>query len=113
MLFFLLAAAAAFLMLRRAAEVCFDDAMGSLLVSFEKLHRALVLLGLRARTEGAEVASLAGARVAFAGIQPVFTRLEFADHILEDARSMARAASQAICSIRALLACKNPARARS
>ena len=68
MVFFLLAAAAAFLMLRRAAEVCFDDAMGSLLVSFEKLHRALVLLRFRARAKGAKVPSLAGSRVGFAGI---------------------------------------------
>src|SRR5438270_8931832 len=66
MVLFLLAAAAAFLMLRRAAEICFDDAMGNPLVSFKELHRALVLLRFGARAERAKVAPLAGARVALA-----------------------------------------------
>jgi hypothetical protein len=113
MVLFLLAAAAAFLMLRHAAEVCFDDAMGNLLVSFEELHRALVLLCLGARTEGPEIASLAGTGVAFARVQTIFSRFELADHMLGDASRRSRAVSQATCSIRAWLACKIAIRARS
>src|SRR6266852_1368480 len=48
--------------------------------ALEELHRALVLLGRLPVRKGAEVAALAGARVLLAGIQPVFSRLELADH---------------------------------
>src|SRR5205085_5526543 len=46
----------------------------------EILHRALVLFRRRAGFEGAKVAALAGFRVDFAGIEPVFARLQFSDH---------------------------------
>ena len=50
------------------------------LMPLEILHVALVLLGGRARLEGAEIAALAGLRIGLAGIEPVFAGLQFADH---------------------------------
>src|ERR1044072_8516381 len=47
----------------------------------EVLHVALVLFRRCTRLEGAEVAALAGFRVDFAGIEPVFARLQFSDHV--------------------------------
>jgi hypothetical protein len=47
---------------------------------FEILHGALVFFRRRAGFEGSEVTSLAGFRVDFAGIEPVFPRLQFSDH---------------------------------
>src|SRR5258705_11915909 len=47
---------------------------------FEILHGTLVLFRRRARFEGSEVAAFAGFRVYFAGIEPVFARLQFSDH---------------------------------
>src|ERR1051325_3220660 len=46
----------------------------------EVLHLALVLFGGFARREGAEIPAPAGLWIDLAGIQPVFARLEFADH---------------------------------
>src|SRR5690349_16373394 len=46
----------------------------------EELHRALVLLGRRARLEGAEVPPLASLRVLLARVQTVLARLELPDH---------------------------------
>jgi hypothetical protein len=46
----------------------------------EILHGAFVLFGRRARFESAEIAPFAGPGVHFAGIKPVFARLQFADH---------------------------------
>jgi hypothetical protein len=43
------------------------------LMTLEILHVALVLFGSPARFEGSEVTSLAGFRVHFAGIEPIFT----------------------------------------
>jgi hypothetical protein len=50
------------------------------LMPLEILHGAFVLLGGRARFEGAEIAALAGLRIHFTGIKPVFAGLQFADH---------------------------------
>jgi hypothetical protein len=44
------------------------------------LDRALVLLGLLARVERAEVLPLAGLRVYFARVEPVLPRLQLSDH---------------------------------
>src|ERR1041385_8465895 len=49
-------------------------------VPFEKLHRALVLLRGGAASERAEVAAPAGARISFAGVEPVAARLELSNH---------------------------------
>src|ERR1700741_2522439 len=49
-------------------------------VALEVLHRALMLLGRRARLECAEVAPAAGLRVGFARIKPVSAGFELADH---------------------------------
>src|SRR5205823_3920220 len=49
-------------------------------VVFEVLHRALVLLGLGARAERAQVAALAGPGIDFAGVQAVLARFQFAYH---------------------------------
>jgi len=49
-------------------------------VVLEVLHRPLVLFGGRSTSERSEVSSFARAGVGFAGIQPVFSRAEFADH---------------------------------
>jgi hypothetical protein len=46
----------------------------------EILHGALVLFSGRARFEGAEIAALAGLRVHFSGIEPVFARRQLSDH---------------------------------
>jgi hypothetical protein len=46
----------------------------------EILHGALVFFCRRARLEGAEVAALAGFRIYFSGIEPVFAGLQFADY---------------------------------
>src|SRR5262245_57910936 len=50
------------------------------LMPLEVLHRALVLLGLGARLEGAEIAMPAGLRVDLARIKAIAARLELADH---------------------------------
>jgi hypothetical protein len=50
------------------------------LVPLEILHVALVLFRSLPRSEGAEVAALAGLRIYFSGIEPVFAGLQFADH---------------------------------
>jgi hypothetical protein len=42
-------------------------------VTFEELHRALVLLGSLARLERAQIAALAGLRILLPRVQPVFT----------------------------------------
>jgi hypothetical protein len=47
---------------------------------FEILHGALVLFRRLPRFEGAEIAALAGLRIYFPGIEPVFAGLQFADH---------------------------------
>jgi len=49
-------------------------------VPLEVLHGALVLLGGLARLERAEVAALAGLRILLARVEPIFTRLQLADH---------------------------------
>ena len=49
-------------------------------MTLEVLHRALVLLGRRARRKRAEVAAAAGLRVDFARIEAIAARLELADH---------------------------------
>src|SRR6516162_1819265 len=56
-------------------------------MTLEVLHRALVLLGRRARRKRAEVAAAAGLRVDFARIEAIAARLELADH-----RRLSRAA---------------------
>jgi hypothetical protein len=49
-------------------------------VALEELHGALVLLGRRARGEGAEIAAPLGARVHFARIQAILTVSQLTDH---------------------------------
>src|SRR5262249_57167991 len=49
-------------------------------MTLEILHRALVLLGRRARLERAEIAAAAGLRVDLAGIEAIAARAELADH---------------------------------
>jgi hypothetical protein len=51
-----------------------------LAVPFEELHGALMLLGRRARLEGAEVPALAGFWILLSGVESVFPGLELADH---------------------------------
>lgn len=51
-----------------------------MLVPFEVLDFALVLLRGLLAGEGAEIAALAGARVLLAGVKPVFAAGQFADH---------------------------------
>src|SRR5450755_1222852 len=46
----------------------------------EILHVSLVFFRSRARFEGAEIAALAGLRIHFSGIEPIFARLQFSDH---------------------------------
>src|SRR5688500_6533516 len=46
----------------------------------EKLDRALVLLCSRAGAERAEISSSAGSRIDLAQVEPVFARLELANH---------------------------------
>src|SRR2546421_5360649 len=48
--------------------------------ALEKLHRTLVLFRCVARVERAQVPALARLRIEFSRIEPVFTRLEFANH---------------------------------
>src|SRR5260370_14016877 len=55
-----------------------QDDMAS--VSFEVLHRTLVLLGRGARLEGTEAAALAGLRIGLARIEAVSARRKIADH---------------------------------
>src|ERR1700687_408903 len=50
------------------------------LMPLEILHVPLVLFRRRARFEGAEIAALAGFRIHFSGIEPIFARLQFSDH---------------------------------
>ena len=52
-------------------------------VALEELHGALVLLGRRARGEGAEIAALLGARVHFARIQAILTVSQLTDHRID------------------------------
>src|SRR5262249_36280815 len=59
--------------------------------SLEILHGALVLLRGGAAGKGAEIAPLAGVRILFARIEPVFAGGEFANH---DADSCAATASR-------------------
>src|SRR5215468_12417580 len=66
---------------------------GAASMTLEVLHRALVLLGRRARRKRAEVAAAAGLRVDFARIEAIAARLELADH-----RRLPRAA----CALRML-----------
>jgi len=47
---------------------------------FEELHRALVLLGGRKSGKGSQISTLAGLRVDFSGVKPVFARGQFANH---------------------------------
>jgi hypothetical protein len=54
--------------------------VGAASVALEVLHRALMLLGRRARLECAEVAPAPGLRVGFARIKPVSAGFELADH---------------------------------
>src|SRR4029077_8302901 len=49
-------------------------------VALEVLHRALMLLGRRARLECAEVPPAPGLRVGFARIKPITAGFELADH---------------------------------
>jgi hypothetical protein len=49
-------------------------------VSLEVLHCALVLLGGRARFEGAQISAPFGFRVELARVQAKFARSEFAYH---------------------------------
>lgn len=60
----------------------FDSLGRRSLPPFEKLHRPLVLLCGRARTERAEIFSFAGSPIDLARVQPVLTRLELANHCL-------------------------------
>src|SRR2546423_1832336 len=46
----------------------------------EELHLALVLSGFFVRAEGAEVPAFARLRIDLARIEPILTRLEFANH---------------------------------
>jgi hypothetical protein len=48
--------------------------------TFEVLYRAFVLFRRFPRVEGAEVFPLAGLRIYFARIEPVFTGLQFSNH---------------------------------
>lgn len=52
-------------------------------MTFEKLDRAFVLHGSHARRKGAEVAPLAGAWIALAGIEAVFAGWQLAYHRIE------------------------------
>src|SRR5262245_3011511 len=49
-------------------------------MALEVLHGTLVLLGRRARLEGAEIAAPTGLRVHLARIEAIAARLELADH---------------------------------
>src|SRR5262245_40570362 len=49
-------------------------------MALEILHGTLVLLGCRARLEGAEIAAPTGLRVHLARIEAIAARLELADH---------------------------------
>src|SRR5919202_1197096 len=51
-----------------------------LVAALEELHRALVLLGRRARLERAEVLPLPGLGILLPRVQAVLARLELADH---------------------------------
>jgi hypothetical protein len=50
------------------------------LMPLEILHVPLVLFRRGARFEGAEIAALAGFRIHFSGIEPIFARSQFSDH---------------------------------
>src|SRR5262249_58228871 len=56
--------------------------------ALEELHRALVLLGRLPARERAEIAALAGAGVLLARIEPVLTRLQLADHDIDQRSSV-------------------------
>ena len=49
-------------------------------VPFEVLHRALVGFSFFARTEGSQVAALAGLGVLLAGVKAVLAGFEFTNH---------------------------------
>src|SRR5262245_15154398 len=55
-------------------------------MTLEVLHGAFVLLGRRARLEGAEIAAPADLRVQLARIEAIAARLELADHGLAQPR---------------------------
>src|ERR1043165_5992230 len=57
-----------------------DSASDARLVPLEVLHGPLVLLRRLARLERAEMAALAGLRILFARVEPVFARFQLADH---------------------------------
>src|ERR1700680_3084468 len=79
--------------------------LGAILLPLEILHRALVLFRRGARFEGAEVAALAGLRTDLSGIEPVFARLQFADH---DTPPPSRRASRINRDCRALVPGSSP-----
>ena len=55
-------------------------------MTLEELDGAFVFFSSLTRGEGAEILSLAGSRVDFAGVEAEFAGLEFPDHILKSSR---------------------------
>jgi len=49
-------------------------------LTFEEMHRLLVLERGSARSKRSEIPSAAGRRISFSGIQPVSTGTELANH---------------------------------
>jgi alkanesulfonate monooxygenase SsuD/methylene tetrahydromethanopterin reductase-like flavin-dependent oxidoreductase (luciferase family) len=62
----------------RAKRASKDD--GKTSMPFEILHRAFVLLGGGAGSEGAEIAAAAGLGIYFSRVEPVLAGRQFADH---------------------------------
>ena len=58
----------------------FLEVLVGLAAALEVLDLALMLFGLGARLEGAEVAAFAGFRIDLARIEAVFAGFQFADH---------------------------------
>jgi hypothetical protein len=57
-----------------------SETLRKLSVSFKVLHRALMLFRSLTRIEGTKVASLLRAWIRLAGVQPIFSGLELANH---------------------------------
>jgi hypothetical protein len=77
----------------------------------EILHGAFVLFSSGARFESTEIAALAGFRIHFARIQPILSRLQFADHgSVSFSLFMASIVIAALLFLRSAIACRSPAK---
>jgi hypothetical protein len=73
---------AAALMMRLVASLTAPPFRSSLVPTFEKLHRALVLFGGSARFESPQVAATSSLGILLSRIEPILSGFHFANHCL-------------------------------